>query len=233
MKLLNKFNGFLWLMLLIGLASFAQKKNVNELGNKVFTILKSDNPDGLVSLFSTLATDDQKADIMKSFLELKSKLQEKSDFQNLKLLNSGELSNQKMFMVLSDKKKFFVVKTQTINMHISDKFVLASNKISTDLALGQKIFKIKCYSCHGRYGQGGLGPNLIDKYWKYVDKEEDINKLITEGKKGTMMMSYKNFLTPKEIDEVVLYIKAMNGRKVKNPKKPEGDKQKFKLNLEF
>jgi len=234
MKLLTKFSVLLLLMLLVMTPSFAQDKNINDLGNKVFSIIKSDNPDSLVALFSSLATEEQKADIMKSFLELKSKLQENSNFKNFKLINSLELPNQEMAMVLSDKKKFIVIKVKTINNHlINDKFVLVSNQINKDLAAGQKIFKIKCYSCHGRYGQGGLGPSLIDKYWKYASKDEDILKLIAEGKKGTMMISYKNYLTPKEMDDVTLYLKTMNGRKVKNSKKPEGNKQNFKLNLDF
>ena len=37
---------------------------------------------------------------------------------------------------------------------------------STDLGIGESIFKTQCTPCHGQLGEGNsIGPNLTDEYW--------------------------------------------------------------------
>src|SRR5205823_755771 len=35
----------------------------------------------------------------------------------------------------------------------------------SELAAGKELFISTCAACHGKFGEGGVGPNLTDEYW--------------------------------------------------------------------
>ena len=48
-------------------------------------------------------------------------------------------------------------------------------KYTTDpswLKVGQTVYKTNCVTCHGRDGEGKVGPNLTDDFYKNVNKIE-------------------------------------------------------------
>ena len=92
------------------------------------------------------------------------------------------------------------------------------------LASGKVVFDKICYVCHGKFGEGLVGPNFTDDYWIHGNKPEDLQKVITEGIIDKGMLSYKSQLNPKQITGVIAYILSLQGTNPPNPKAPQGVK---------
>ena len=93
---------------------------------------------------------------------------------------------------------------------------------SDKIAKGGEIFAKNCVVCHGDKGQGGIGPNFADNYWIYGGKPGDLFKTVKNGTtKG--MKSWKDELSPVDIQNVISYIHTFKGTNPPNPKAPEGN----------
>ena len=90
------------------------------------------------------------------------------------------------------------------------------------LVVGQSVFKSNCVSCHGSEGQGLVGPNLTDHFYKNVAKIDDISKVISEGAAGQAMPAWKTRLHPNELVLVSSYIASIRGKNLPGPKGQEG-----------
>jgi len=51
---------------------------------------------------------------------------------------------------------------------------------------GEEIFEKNCASCHGEHLEGGIGPNLVDKEWKFGSDDASIHDSIMNGRPGGM-----------------------------------------------
>ena len=221
-------------LLLIGFLvrfSFFAQDNIDlfDTGQQIVDILKSETPEKILDF---VAEDDldSKATVLESFLKVREILQTTNDLNNYKYFNTVNDATGNIYIILENKKKFISLKIKMNEQgKISGEFKIIRGSINDSLALGKKIYQMKCFSCHGLDGKGSLGPNLTDNYWKYVNSEEDLFNVIKDGKKGTMIMSFKDYITPEELKAIFLYIKALNGKKVTNAKKPEGEKKKINL----
>ena len=69
--------------------------------------------------------------------------------------------------------------------------------------------KAGCYSCHGGVAEGGVGPSLIDDEWVYVPTDKTLYKAISEGRRGTVMVSWSKDLDPEQIWKVIAYIRSL------------------------
>lgn len=94
----------------------------------------------------------------------------------------------------------------------------------TELQKGSEIFRQYCISCHGNAGEGNVGPNLTDEYWLHGGDIKNIFKVIKEGVPQKGMISWKQQLNPKQIQEVASFIKTLQGTNPPNPKEPQGEK---------
>jgi cytochrome c oxidase cbb3-type subunit III len=78
------------------------------------------------------------------------------------------------------------------------------------LKRGAQVYKSRCLVCHGTAGKS---PNermrLSDNQWKHGDKPEDVEKVVAEGIKGTVMMGFKNKLPENDIKAVSIYVLAL------------------------
>ena len=75
---------------------------------------------------------------------------------------------------------------------------------------GRKLWrKTGCYSCHGGVAEGGVGPSLIDDEWIYIPTDKTLFKTISEGRKGTVMVSWSKELDPDQIWKVIAYIRSL------------------------
>ncbi len=92
------------------------------------------------------------------------------------------------------------------------------------LAAGKIIFDKTCVVCHGKYGEGLVGPNFTDEYWIHGGKPEDLKKVIVEGVIEKGMISYKSQFNNKQIDQVIAYILSLQGTNPPNQKAPQGEK---------
>jgi cytochrome c oxidase cbb3-type subunit 3 len=96
------------------------------------------------------------------------------------------------------------------------------------LVSGKSIFMDNCAACHGRSGEGGVGPNLTDDYWLHEGGIKDIFKSIKYGWPEKGMKSWQQDLGAKQIHEVASYIKSLVGTKPGNPKEKQGEFYKEK-----
>jgi len=57
----------------------------------------------------------------------------------------------------------------------------------SDLANGQKLFRVHCARCHGMQGGGGEGPSLQRARLQHANDDEQLFEVINEGIRGTGM----------------------------------------------
>ena len=98
--------------------------------------------------------------------------------------------------------------------------------LSTDpavIAAGKETFLKNCVACHLADGGGVVGPNLTDEYWLHGGGVKDIFKSIKYGWQDKGMKSWKDDLSPKQIQELACFIKSLKGTHPASPKAPQGD----------
>lgn len=203
-----------------------QQKSLFETGRRLINIAASNNTEEILNLIDSKIDIDTKASILESFIQVKEGLFNTIGKNNLELFNVVK-QNKFTYFILTYNNKFLFIRSKTNDKNlIVGNFALINSKVAQQLELGRKIYKMKCYSCHGKYGKGMIGPNLADYHWKYIKSDEDLINIIKNGKKGTVMIPYKSYLKPEEIEAVTLYIKVLQGKELQNAKKPEGDEIK-------
>lgn len=97
---------------------------------------------------------------------------------------------------------------------------------AVNLKSGESIYVKNCAVCHLEDGGGQVGPNLTDDYWIYGPDMKSIFKTIKYGANNGMT-SWKEKLTPVEIQEVSTYIRTMHGTTPAISKEPQGEFMKF------
>jgi len=71
--------------------------------------------------------------------------------------------------------------------------------------IGRAIFvRDNCASCHGQFGQGGMGPNLRDNQ----PNDDDIRDAVLNGM-PTGMPPFRGLLGDRDIDNLTEYIDSM------------------------
>ena len=94
---------------------------------------------------------------------------------------------------------------------------------ASDIASGRETFVKTCAACHLADGGGTVGPNLTDNYWLHGGGIKDIFKSIKYGWQEKGMKSWKDDLSPKQIQEVASFIKSLHGTHPATPKAPQGE----------
>lgn len=92
-----------------------------------------------------------------------------------------------------------------------------------DLASGKEIFMTICSACHGKFGEGTVGPNLTDDYWIHPGSVKEIFKTIKYGYPDKGMKSWKEDYSPMQIAQLTSYIKTLRGTNPPKPKDKQGD----------
>jgi cytochrome c oxidase cbb3-type subunit 3 len=92
-----------------------------------------------------------------------------------------------------------------------------------DLLAGKNIYVANCQACHAADGGGGVGPNFTDQYWIHGGSIGDMFKTVKYGVPSKGMISWESQLRPKEMAQVVSYIKSLGGTKALAPKEPQGE----------
>jgi cytochrome c oxidase cbb3-type subunit 3 len=94
---------------------------------------------------------------------------------------------------------------------------------ATALNAGKNNFVQMCAACHGKEGQGGVGPNLTDDYWINGGSMADIFKTIKYGRPEKGMKSWQDDYSPIQIAQLASFIKSLKGTNPPNPKEKQGD----------
>ncbi len=88
---------------------------------------------------------------------------------------------------------------------------------------GKKVFTGKCATCHGMFGEGGIGPNLTDAYWLHGGQLMDIYRTVREGVPAKGMLAWERQLRPAELLAVSAYVGGLLGSDPPNAKPQQGD----------
>lgn len=115
-------------------------------------------------------------------------------------------------------------KTETAEKEEATKAVAQPMSQEQIRTAGKVTFDKICYVCHGKFGEGLVGPNFTDEYWIHGNKPEDLKKVIVDGVIDKGMLSYKSQLSNKQIDQVITYILSLQGTNPPNQKAPQGEK---------
>jgi len=91
------------------------------------------------------------------------------------------------------------------------------------LAQGKSVFAGTCTLCHGQNGEGLIGPNLTDDYFKNATDLAGMIDVVTNGAANGAMPANKNLLTDNEIALVVGYVASLRGQNLEGPRGVEGE----------
>jgi cytochrome c oxidase cbb3-type subunit 3 len=80
------------------------------------------------------------------------------------------------------------------------------------LRVGAGVYRTNCISCHGRNGEGNVGPNLTDEFYKYIRKPEDVLTIINKGAGNGAMPAWSNRLGINERVLVSSYVMSLRGK---------------------
>lgn len=94
---------------------------------------------------------------------------------------------------------------------------------AADITNGQKVFTQNCAACHGKTGEGTVGPNLTDDYWLHGGSVKDIFKSVKYGWPEKGMRSWKEDLSPVQVAQVTSYIRSLHGTNPPNAKEKQGE----------
>jgi len=92
------------------------------------------------------------------------------------------------------------------------------------LAAGKQIFEANCVTCHGKNGEGGIGPNMTDDYYLHGRGMNNTVNIIVNGVPAKGMISWRGILKEDQIQQVASYILTLPGTNPPNAKAPEGEK---------
>jgi cytochrome c oxidase cbb3-type subunit 3 len=87
---------------------------------------------------------------------------------------------------------------------------------------GRKVFQSKCATCHGMFGEGGIGPNLTDEYWLHGGQLMDVYKTVRVGVPSKGMLAWERQLRPAQLMAVSAYVGTLLGNQTPNPKAAPG-----------
>jgi cytochrome c oxidase cbb3-type subunit 3 len=110
---------------------------------------------------------------------------------------------------------------------VSDPNAKTDFKVLTEapaIESGKTIFAQNCAACHGKAGEGIVGPNLTDEYWLHGGDVNDIFKTIKFGVTSKGMVAWDKKLSKDQTLQVASYILSLQGTKPANAKAAQGEK---------
>lgn len=136
--------------------------------------------------------------------------------------HTGPSSQQELQYALAkaEEQKAAYLKKAAANV---DENSVKLSTVAADLQAGQRIFQTTCAACHGKMGEGLVGPNLTDDYWLHGGTVKDIFKVIKYGVPEKGMKSWKDDYSPLQIAQLSSYIKSLKGTNPPNGKEKQGD----------
>lgn len=84
---------------------------------------------------------------------------------------------------------------------------------------GKVIYKKNCALCHGQEGTPNAMfakkkvPDFKSAAWQKSKTDAEIKKVVVDGVKDTLMKSFKDRLTPQELDAVLGYVRTLAPKK--------------------
>ncbi len=132
-------------------------------------------------------------------------------------LSEAEYNEQ----LVEGAKDIAAFKKSTPDLIDEDKLAVLTD--ATALGEGKAIYTENCQACHGRLGEGGMGPNLTDEFWLHKGGLKDIYRSIKLGWPEKGMKAWEQDLGAKKIHKVSSYIISLKGTNPPNAKEAQGD----------
>ncbi len=85
-----------------------------------------------------------------------------------------------------------------------------------DEKFGEELFRIRCMSCHGEKGEGGVGLNLRNPVVQKQVDPEFLAITVRDGRDGTHMAAFGNKgvgLRDQDIVDVITYVRTLSSKK--------------------
>jgi cytochrome c oxidase cbb3-type subunit 3 len=106
---------------------------------------------------------------------------------------------------------------------VTDASLAVLAKDPATMAEARAKFVSTCAVCHGEQGQGIIGPNLTDGYWKNCDGNlVGIHRIIDQGVPTRGMPAWGKQLDPIELRKLAAFVGNLAGTNVPGGKGPEG-----------
>lgn len=138
------------------------------------------------------------------------------------VLDMGELQEEAYVTEMAEAKAEVAqyLEARALNVDESSvELVLDPERINA----GKAIFLSLCKQCHGAAGEGGVGPNMTDDYWINGGGIKNIFTTIKYGVPAKGMISWKDQLSPVQMQNVATYITTLRGTNPPNGKAPQGE----------
>ncbi len=129
----------------------------------------------------------------------------------------GDLTPRERYLAQHDGSPLLVMTRETDTTTyelLTDAMLIAS---------GGEAFQKSCSQCHGKLGEGGVGPNLTDYYWLHGADMTSVVKSVKYGYPTKGMISWRGTLSEEEIVNVAGYVLSLKGTSPPNAKAPQGD----------
>ncbi|MCS6856668.1 MAG: c-type cytochrome [Sandaracinaceae bacterium] len=104
------------------------------------------------------------------------------------------------------------------NIAVTDEMLIALPSDSTRVEKGRAVFSANCAACHGREGEGNIGPNLTDNAWLHGGRARDIYRTISEGVVTAGMPPWGQTLGQQGVLDVTAFVLSI--RNTNKPGKP-------------
>jgi mono/diheme cytochrome c family protein len=85
-----------------------------------------------------------------------------------------------------------------------------------DAKYGEELYRIRCVSCHGEKGQGGVGLNLRNPVVQKKADPEFLAITVRDGREGTHMAAFGKKgvgLNAQDIADVITYVRTLSSKK--------------------
>jgi cytochrome c oxidase cbb3-type subunit 3 len=105
----------------------------------------------------------------------------------------------------------------------TDTIVYETVSDASRLADGQQKFLQVCSPCHGKLGEGGVGPNLTDDYWIHGADISAVVRSIKYGYPAQGMIAWRGTLKEEEILNVASYVRTLRGTDPPGARPPQGE----------
>ena len=227
---MKKFATFIFTLILINYTvAQTATDSVRTTAKILFKDWKNGNTDALTAMIDPTAKSSLKEQITSSFFTSIQAVKALGNISSAQALNYIPVKVSKgyaVFIPFTLNDKIYTLKAYLANVagkyQIIKPVAFINGIIEKKATDGMTLFKSKCFSCHGLYGEGMIGPNLSDAWWKYAKTNQDVFNVIKNGKQGTIMIAFGNYLKDDEIHEIMMYLSILQGQKIKTGKPKEG-----------
>jgi len=134
----------------------------------------------------------------------------------------GEPSSKKEFEIAMAQAKASVEEYRKKAGDAVDETTVVLLTDAGRISAGKKIYESNCVACHAADGGGLVGPNLTDPNWIHGGGIVNVFKTIKYGVPEKGMISWKDQLSPTQMQDVASYVLTFQGTTPAAPKAAEG-----------